>query len=158
MKRRLLPLSILTCIFFGNCNKEHLPEFYFRCKVNGQQYIPDNCANCITADIIGDTVLILRGNRGFETLGIGINDNVGIKVSLYSLNEVIGRRGDYKFSTTPSDRYFTDENHLGELNITVLDKANKIIQGTFFFEAYNAVQDKTVSITEGKFRLNYKQY
>jgi hypothetical protein len=149
---------ILTASFFlaASCNKEHLPEYYFKCKVNGQEYVPDNCANCRTADILGDTILILGGNRGFETLGIGINDNGGIKIGNYILNGIIGRRGDYKFSTTPNDRYFTDATHTGQLTITTLDKTNKIIAGTFYYDAYNAIQNKTIKITEGKFRLQYK--
>jgi hypothetical protein len=44
----------------------------------------------------------------------------------------------------------------GNITITTLDKTNKIIAGTFYFEAYNTVQNKTVNISEGKFRLQYR--
>lgn len=151
-------IIITSFILFTSCNKEHLPEYYFKCKVNGQEYVPDNCANCTTADLLNDTTLILGGNRGFETLGIGLNDKEKIKIGTYFLNEVIGRRGDYKFSTIPNDRYFTDASHIGQLNIITFDKTNNIISGTFSFEAYNIVQNKTVNITSGKFRLRYKAY
>lgn len=154
--QQLLFVFTASLFFAASCNKEHLPEYYFKCKLNGQEYVPDNCANCTQGKILQDTVLIIGGNRSFESLGIGINDGGGIKVGNYILNEIIGRRGDYKFSTSPNDRYFTDATHTGSLTITTLDKTNKIIAGTFSFQAYNSVQNKTVNITEGKFRLQYK--
>jgi hypothetical protein len=73
-------------------------------------------------------------------LGIGINDGNGIRVGNYVLNEIIGRRGDYKFSTTPNDRYFTDETRTGLLIINKLDKLNSTIESSFMFKAYNKVQ------------------
>lgn len=142
----------------ASCNKEYLPEYYFRCKVNGEEYVPDNCANCRTGQILQDTVLMIGGISGNATLGIGINDGGGIKAGTYLLNEVIGRRGDYKNSMASNDRYFTDAARTGQLVITTLDKSNRIIAGTFSYVAYNAVQNKTVSVTGGKFRLQYRAY
>lgn len=153
---KYLLLIIATTFLNASCNKERLPEYYFKCKLNGQEYVPDNCANCRDCKLLGDTTLMLRGNRGFETLGIGINDKGGIKTGNYLLHEVIGRRGDYKFSTIPNDRYFTDATHTGQLIITELDKINKIISGTFYFKAYNSFRNDSVTVTEGKFRLQYK--
>ncbi|MGN6438864.1 MAG: DUF6252 family protein [Agriterribacter sp.] len=46
----------------------------------------------------------------------------------------------------------------GQLIITSLDKLDRIVSGTFYFKAYNPVQDKVVNITEGKFRLPYTDY
>ena len=153
-----IAILILSSLFMfaTSCKKEHLPEYYFKCKVNGQEYRPNNCANCTQAKILQDTILIIGGNRGFETLGIGINDGRGIKVGNYLLNENLGRKGDYKFSTTPNDRYYTDSLHTGLLSISMLDSQKKIIVGTFLFQAYNPLQDKKVWVSEGKFRLQYK--
>ncbi len=156
--RQLIFFAILFLFIGASCNKEHLPEYYFRCKVDGKEYVPDNCTNCLQANLLQDTILIVRGNRSFETLGIGINDNQSIRTTSYVLNGVIGRRGDYKFSTTPSDRYFTDSARTGRLTVTALDKGQKIVEGTFNYDAYNQVQNKTVNVTEGKFRLQYKTY
>lgn len=153
---------LLFCLFgfallTSSCKKnEPLPTFYFQCKVDGVLYEPNNCANCLGKDLIGDTTLILGGNRGFETLGIGIKDNTGVKVGQYILNEIVGRRGDYKFSTSPNDRYFTDSIRVGQLNIILLDKTSKILEGNFQYDAYNSLQNKLVRITDGKFRLNYR--
>jgi hypothetical protein len=154
MRKILLFISVITIFCFAKCRKDREPDpnsFYFRCKIDGQLYIPGS----MDAKLLGDTTLILGGNNGFEHLGIGINDNTSIKVTSYVLNEVIGRRGDYKFSTTTNDRYFTDATHTGQLIIASLDKSKKIISGTFSFQAYNIVQNKTVNVTEGKFRMDY---
>ena len=142
----------------SSCKKDHLPNFYFQCKVNGVLYEPDNCANCNGKELIGDTTLLLGANRGFEALSIGIIDNSNVKTGQYPLNGVLAHRGSYKFSTTPNDRYFTDSTHTGQLNITLLDKTSKIIEGSFQYEAFNAVQNKIVKVTEGRFRLNYLKY
>ena len=156
---RVLIILLTTFLFLsGACKKEHLPEYYFKCKVDGKEYIPNNCANCLTSEILRDTILMIRGNRGFETLGIGINDNRGIQTGNYLLNEVIGRRGDYKFATTPNDRYFTNTINTGLLKISTIDRTQKIITGTFQYNAYNIITNKTVKITDGKFRLQYKTY
>lgn len=153
----LLFIAIITSA--NSCRKKSPdPEFYIKCKVDGQEYLPNNCANCMVGKLLQDTILIIGANRGFETLGIGINDKSGIKVTTYLLNEVIGRRGDYKNSTTTNDRFFTDTTHKGELHVTALDKTNSIISGTFYFQAYNPVQNKTVNVTEGKFRVKYIDY
>lgn len=158
--KTLIILFVLSSIF-ATCKKENSPasdNLYFKCKLNGQDYVPSNCANCLQCEILHDTTFILGANAGFQTLGIGINDGQGIKVNSYMLNEVIGRRGDYKSSTVTNDRYFTDASHLGFLKISSLDKTKKLITGTFSYTAYNPLQNNTVNITEGSFRLKYTDY
>jgi hypothetical protein len=130
-------------------------QYYFKCTVAGQEYIPDNCANCLVVKLLGDTTLILGANKGFETLGIGINDKSQIKPTQYILNNIIGRRGDYKNSTVTYDRYFTDSLRTGLLKIISLDKVNYTISGEFSFRAYNSYRNDSISITNGSFRLKY---
>lgn len=159
MKKKLFILTALFfSLIFATCEKNPIPDpngLYFRCKINGKLYIPNSCANCITSTILKDTIFILGGNSGYETLGIGINDNTQIKVTTYILSDFIGRQGDYKNSTLTNDRYFTDANHTGQLQITTLDKTNKIIEGTFYFKAYNPYRNDSISVTDGVFRLKY---
>ena len=69
MRQLIFILAASFCLAAA-CNKEHLPEYYFKCKVNGQEYVPDNCANCRTADILGDTLLILGANRFVEAIAL----------------------------------------------------------------------------------------
>ncbi|MEO5908234.1 MAG: DUF6252 family protein [Ginsengibacter sp.] len=151
----ILPAFFFTLIF-ATCKKNPPPsyDFYFTCKINGQTYIP-GLGNGLTCELLADTTLLLAGNLGYQAIGVGINDYMQIRVTTYILNGIIGRRGDYKNSTLTNDRYFTDSLHTGQLNITTLDKTNKIIQGTFYFKAYNAYRNDSVSVTEGKFRLHY---
>ena len=100
---------------------------------------------------------MLGGNAGYEALGFGIINKTGqpILLTSYSLTENPRYSGDYKSSTILNDLFKTDSNHKGEVVITSLDKAKRIIQGTFYFKAYNAYRNDSVSITDGKFRLKY---
>ncbi|HXS59052.1 MAG TPA: DUF6252 family protein [Hanamia sp.] len=156
-------ILILTTLFFiiltaNKCKKEPvLPEFYFRCKVNGENYRPDGCTNCLTSAILGDTTFLLGANRGYEVVDVGIIklDHNIIAALSYKLDQNPQQRGFYKNSTTVTDRFDTDSMHIGSLQILSLDKNAKIISGIFSFQAYNPVLNKTVSITEGKFRLQY---
>jgi hypothetical protein len=156
-------ILILTALVFlaPSCNKEHLPEYYFKCKVDGKEYVPDNCANCRTADLLGDTVIILGGNRYVESIAVTALEYPLQQKSYSLLSKTTKGRGAAFYDKTignPSDIFRTDSLSTGQLTITTLDKTNKIIAGTFYFEAYNAVQNKTVSITEGKFRLQYQPF
>lgn len=155
---KFLCLSIVLLFVFAKC-KDDPPidpnSFYIRCKVDGQTYIPDNCANCTTCDMYGDTVLILGANRGYEALVIGIIDTSNIGQKLYILNESLSHGATYKNSTNINDKYITNAAHTGQLNITKLDKPGRIIEGNFSFTAYNAYQNKTVSVTDGVFRLKF---
>lgn len=156
----IICIALTISVFFlcATCKKDppYDPNgYYIRCKLNGQLYLPENCANCMTCDLIGDTVLIIGANRGFETLGFGIRDLNLIKPINYPLNEELRHRADYKKNPLVQDRYYTDASHTGELNITKLDKSLRIIEGNFYFTAYNAYQNNTVSVTNGIFRLKF---
>lgn len=157
MKYIIFLLISILCLS-ASCHKEYLPDYYFQCKVDGKKYVPDNCANCMTATILGDSLLILGGNRYVEAIAI---DALAIPL-MERIYPLIEKRqllkGTAYYDNTignPSDIYRTDTLRIGELIITNLDKTKKIIAGTFYFEAYNVVQNKTIKITDGKFRLKY---
>ncbi len=156
---KILTLFVIAIITLAaSCKKTTDPspnDFYFRCKINGQTYIPNSCANCITCTIYKDSIFLLGGNAGFEAIAIGIINKPEIIQKPYVLNSNIVNGGTYKNSTTTNDRFDTDSLRTGILNIETIDKINKIISGTFSFVAYNPVQNKTVNITEGIFRLKY---
>jgi len=158
MKYLILILIVSACTG-ASCNKNHLPEYYFKCKLNGQEYVPDNCANCRTAKVLGDTLLILGANRYVESIGVDVLE-YPLKEKPYVLKErrnAAAGTADYDNTIgSPSDIFRTDSLRTGQLTITTLDKTNKIIAGTFYYDAYNAVQNKTIKITDGKFRLQYK--
>lgn len=87
---------------------------------------------------------------------MGIRDAGKIKVGVYPLNEINNNRGTFRDSYT--DQFNTDANHTGQLHIISIDIVTKFMEGTFYFKAYNAMQNKSVSITEGKFRWKYLTY
>lgn len=159
VKNTFLSFLIISCFTFSECRKEPpLPEFYIRCKIDGQNYLPNNCANCMRGQILRDTVFLMNANADLQSIGMGLFDGIGIRIKTYILNGTTSGSADYKNSTTSNDIYKTDLTRIGELKITALDKTNKIIAGTFYFEAYNPVQNKSVNISNGQFRLRYTDY
>ena len=162
MKSKHLLLLLLTAGLFLQlkCKKNTEPEgYYFQCKVDGKLYIPDGfCGNCKVATILNDTVLLLSGKRSIEIVAIGITDKSGIKQATYVLSNMLGTGATYKNSTTTDDRFDTDASRIGKLIIKRLDKATREIEGNFYFEAYNPVQNKVINVTDGKFKLKYTTY
>jgi hypothetical protein len=160
MKNKLFILpALFFSLIFATCEKNPIPDpndFYFQCKINGKTYIP-GMGNGLTCELLEDTTLLLGGNLGYESLGIGIINVTGQSIipTTYILNDNPRQSGDYDNSPLVNDIYKTDATHTGQLTITTLDKTNKIIQGTFYFKAYNAYRSDSVSVTEGKFRLHY---
>ena len=157
--KNLLPLLVLVAVstIFAKCKKEEATDdkLYFRVKINGADYVPSNCANCLDAQILGDTIFLLGANSGFASVGFGILDKLGIRINQYPLDDNLNHRGDYKNGTLTNDRYFTDQNHTGRLFITEKNVGTKTIKGTFYFRAYNAYRNNEVNVTEGAFHLNY---
>ena len=144
----------------SSCKKDRLPTFYFQCKVDGVLYEPDNCANCNTKDLVGDTSLILGANKGNEALAIGLIKTPSLSIGTYNLANPSSKFSAIYDNTigNSTDIFRTDSIRKGVISITEFDKTNKIIVGSFAFEAFNIPQNKIVKITEGKFRLNYKAY
>jgi hypothetical protein len=66
--------------------------------------------------------------------------------------------GAYFSSLSASSTYFsTDPYHTGTVRITKIDKENKVIAGDFeFIAASNHDLNQTVSITKGRFNLQYE--
>ena len=99
----------------------------------------------------------MGGNAGFQAVDIGIIklDKVPISKTSYILDNNLQQNATYDISPLVNDIYKTDAIHTGKLTINTLDRTKKIIEGSFYFKAYNAYRNDSVSITDGKFRLNY---
>src|SRR5665647_5520 len=153
----LLVIAFIT--ISASCKKTTDPrpsDFYFRCKINGQLYIPNSCANCLSFKLLEDTSLIANANAGFETIRFGINDLTGIQVKTYNLINQIGNRATYKNSTTTDDYYRSQNYNPGNLTITELNKTNRTIRGNFNFVAYHSFRpNDSLIITEGTFYAKY---
>lgn len=155
---KFLFIALISLITYSSgCNKPTSPkpdEIYFQCKIDGRLYIPNSCANCITCTIYKDSIFLLGGNAGFEALAIGIINYPNVVEKSYLLSNK-SNGGTYKNSTTYDDKFETDSTHTGFLEIKFIDQTKRIIEGTFYFKAYNSFRNDSVSITEGKFRLKY---
>jgi Family of unknown function (DUF6252) len=156
--KKFILLLLLTPLFMNlKCKKEETPEgYFFMCKLDGSEYRASGglCVNCLYATLLNnDSLLVVSGSRSIDDISIGILDVEGIKQASYVLNNIIGRRGTYDNGIAVDDRFFTDSLRTGELKITRLDKSKREVEGTFYFKSYNPIQDKIVTITDGKFRL-----
>jgi hypothetical protein len=154
----ILPALLFTLIF-ATCNKPPAPaadDFYFKCKLNGQTYMPNNCSNCLSFKVLEDTSLIANANRGFETIRFGINDPTNIQAKNYSLINVGGMRVTYSNSTLTNDYYRTQNFNPGKLIITEFDRMNKTMRGTFNFIAYHSFRaNDSVIVSDGSFYIRY---
>ncbi|TKC00353.1 DUF6252 family protein [Pedobacter cryophilus] len=172
MKKLTFFTLILSC-FLLSCEKEKLTKATqigantFSCKVNGQILIPNNEA--FSVDAIS-TSLVLNEDPNFYNLKIltnysKTNPSKKIYLTIYKINS-IGvyifsgsdfRYGEYFISAPDNKEYNSRTSNIGEVKITKLDLANKIVSGTFSFEATNKndPNDK-VSITDGRFDLRLR--
>jgi hypothetical protein len=158
--KQLLLLLLLTPLIMNlQCKKEETPEgYFFICKLDGKEYRASGgfCVNCLYAILFNDSALVVAGKRGAEDISISLVEDREIQVKTYTLNGVTGstgRRGSYDNSIAVDDLFFTDSLRTGELKITRLDKTKREVEGIFYFKAYNPVQNKIATITDGKFRL-----
>lgn len=139
----------------------------FGCLIDGKVFIPDagNCLGCVDVSAsyqFVDGVYTMNisatkenNNEDFliaiDTKAVSINENL---YEFYTTNEeyIIGRYEIFQF---PSSQFFKTENN-GELKITNLDQENRIISGTFWFDAFDEAGNKT-EIRDGRFDIEYTE-
>ena len=63
--------------------------------------------------------------------------------------------GTFATSINGVRQYESNENYTGKIHFTRFDTQNFIISGTFEFEAQDIFSEETVSITNGRFDLNF---
>lgn len=89
------------------------------------------------------------GDWGITILTDSLNVEEGYIYSLANYRDIAGTARakffDYK------KEYYTKPYLPGELKITKLDPINKIISGTFWFDAIDTLSNTTVQIREGRF-------
>ncbi|MBC7557339.1 MAG: hypothetical protein H7195_10300 [Chryseobacterium sp.] len=167
-------ITVLTFFLsFISCKKEKLTKETqvgantFSCKINDVVHIPNNEAfgsKAISAS--------LNRNENAEFYDLDILTNYSrnnpfekIYLTLFKINQVGVYKlngGEFRYGTyilgiangLGGITYNSKAFNKGEVNITKLDLVNKIISGTFWFEATNLndPNDK-VSVTDGRFDL-----
>lgn len=174
MKKILI--GCLSLCLLASCKKEveELPPATqtgantFGAKVDGQFWIPQGFGPFPANDILearmaGPTDLMINARNfasspnetEFEILVTGITGP-----GTYSLNNNVSlpassSYGYYvKRKMTPENEWLTSTTYTGSVTITRLDLAEKVVSGTFQFNAINSYNTpQPLSVTEGRFDL-----
>jgi len=174
MKQKTKPISklvILVVALLSSCSSckktdppvSFNPGYHFYCKVDGVVFNPEYETGIGTETIrtkllFGDSVLSISADKLLENVRFSIWTGNTIQIGTHSLFPSLNKIniGIYDKNSTDLIELTTDSTHTGYINITQLDKTNKLVAGDFEFDAYNATTNDTVHITEGKFNLYYK--
>jgi Family of unknown function (DUF6252) len=174
MKKTLIALLPIT-LFFVACKKEvtELPAATqtgantFGAKVNGELWVPQGFGPLPANDIL--EVSVLSGNavhiyaRNFSSspnekeFDIFLTSVTG--PGTYQLNTTVGypsssaNYGYYvKRNLTPQNEWITSATSTGTVVITRFDVVNRVISGTFQFNALNLYNSpEPLAVTEGRF-------
>lgn len=163
MKHLKLCIVAIMLFIISSCdkNKNNTDTAYFSCYIDGQYFEPEKPQGLgeypITAKLLYDGIdLRIDASKGIQNVYIGIKDTTKVKTQEYVLSKNMGYypRALY-YNNTSGNHYETDSTYTGKASITLIDTQNMIVQGTFYFDAYNSVLNDTVHITDGKFKLKY---
>lgn len=137
------------------------------CLVNGKAFIDNSSFNNFYQFIDGEYYLVINWFRntsqGYKSGQIAINRIQIEEGQTYILNKSSYTDGDYTgggatfVSTLPEiyGQYETNTNYTGQIHFTRFDTQNFIMSGTFEFEAKDILSEETISITNGRFDLNF---
>ena len=105
-------------------------------------------------------ILNSNNNRN-KTIKVYANENSIEENEVYILNKndtSIGFGGAFSFrdGNESESFHFTNTDFTGELTITHLDEENRIVSGTFWFDAVNE-DGEVVEVREGRFDVTYSQ-
>lgn len=179
MKRALLFCCIISLLGSWSCTEDppapdpepRLPpitqtgENTFGCLVDGELWLPKgNIQNpALTASYYNNCVLISATRVGqnphtYLHLDFGnvFSDTV---FSIYNYSDTTGYQyfayTEGYYSPTVINDYFPIVVNSGELTLLKLDTINRIIAGTFEFQAVDVINGQSVSIEDGRFDLHY---
>ena len=128
-------------------------------KVNGQPWQPKGCIGGCS-----QSFLIRYDQIKFSLTGGNIDQKIYIDIILSDLKTTgtyeLSNQGSnyaYLYNNTENVRYYTTSNSRGSINITKLDKMNKIISGTFEFTAEDEDNPQhIVNVSSGWFDGKYE--
>jgi hypothetical protein len=144
------------------------------CLVNGQVFLPKGSSlfgpilSCFyQQDIDGfhfGLAITEKGTNENKSVGIATNSNPLVENTTYNLIErTLDTNNNYNSNfgqfiinsnSSSSNQFYTTTIFTGELKITKLDTQQKIISGTFWYDAVNSLGEK-VEIREGRFDMRY---
>lgn len=159
--KRFIVFFVTAGALLGSCNKQDpIPggnAIYWRSTINGQSYSPHGCTNCYNAELIGDTSFLVHANNDYYSVSVGIVSRNIVQAGVYPMSVYPNATGVFSDQPYVRNSFQTDSLHRGTLNITRLERTNKIVEGNFDFYAYNALRDSTVHVV-GSFRKNLEIY
>ncbi|WP_017256997.1 DUF6252 family protein [Pedobacter arcticus] len=164
-------METLTKIIYGavilltvSCKKDDLPKAtqegknIMAAKVNGKTWVKTACWSCIEGGSglranYANNILNIVAQQEKDSAKSSIEflfsvDSPGRYLSTSGFNEInyLSKAGYYE----------TTANTIGEINITKIDKTNKIISGTFSFTAENKDNpNDIITVTDGRFDVTY---
>ena len=178
--KTLLSAFVLLLVLFSCKKNDPLPAATqngantFGCKVNGKAWIPDGVGGfarikAISGGYVGTSISptpnsvfisTYRSDRTKIDLHIqGVN-----KTGVYELNKSTNilyaelRPLNYgAYFPDPGKAFATNNKYTGTVNITRADTVNRIVSGTFGFTVYDPDSKQTISITDGRFDVDYKK-
>ena len=160
--------ALIILLFTISCKKDDLPKAtqegknVMAAKIDGNVWINTACSSCIGG---GSGLSVSYEQMFINILGQQKNGSTSLSIQLYfKVQEV----GNYIINGTSFNddnfiklidkniTYNTSKQHTGNLNITKIDRVNKILSGTFSFTAVNENNLNDVkSITDGRFDVTY---
>lgn len=162
----LLLIGCVACKTDALSPKEELPAATqeglntFGCLVNGEVWVPDNSINPSIHKLTGyysESYFYLRANKtensSRETFGLDHEyiDDTGTYSLVPSKEEPIIQA----FFKDSENRFSTDDiTDAGEIHVTYLNVSERVISGTFYFDAVND-EGEVVEIRDGRFDLKY---
>ncbi len=158
-------MTSFTCCKKNPCGNKTTGK-YLCCKIDGVDYLPEqsstfNSPSAFIAKIQqNDSLLIINTyNLSDQSLDFAIWDYTSIKQGSYTLLTKLPYKSFASFDNTPlgSGQFGTDTLNNGVLAITNIDKAKKLIEGTFAFKCFNQLTQKSANITDGEFSLFFNQ-
>lgn len=155
----LLLFVLITLNSCGDDTPQPFSQVYFSCKIDGAPFNPEYKTDFGYRSIDArlereDSLLSISGDKGEKSIALFLLDPNKIAIHTPYIFNYNG--SNRSVATYDSDFsvgwYITDSVNSGQAIITKLDTTNKIVEGTFYFDAYDSTKNGTVHITDGKFR------
>lgn len=175
-----LLLALLT-VTLASCNDEddapgnpidQLPpatqtgEQTIGCLVNGEPFTDSGIMNNFYQFVDGEYYLAINwemytqngfkdGQISLSKIEIQEGQTYILNISDYLEDDYTGGNGTYATNIGSITQYETNTNYVGQIHFTRFDTENFIMSGTFEFEAQDIFSEETISITDGRFDLNF---
>ncbi len=158
LKKLTYLVVMISLITFTSCSKNNDNnddnnsggEEYLTAKIDGANYEAAQSPAVIVSATISSGIFVLTGgNNNGDTVRATINGYTG--TGTYTTGDNINNTNSLSYITLPANSWIsTFDIGTGTLNITLED--GEYVEGTFSFEGYNAMDQTTKNITNGKFR------